>query len=179
MRILLLLTLSVLLAACGGRGQDGENKTPKQEAEGVVISQSQKGDAQWLLKAKSATFHEDTQIADLTRPELDCTDAPNASKSTIRANTGKYNMQEGLIALRGRVVAKSPTEKTELFTEEAFYDVYQKRITINVPVRVVRGEVVLNGAGLKATSDLGTIEVLQHTTQLPPKMQQLKEAMAK
>jgi LPS export ABC transporter protein LptC len=175
-KLSLILPLSLTLASCAKPEPARDETRPLQRAYGVVISQSRKGAQQWLLKAKEAHFYDDKKIADITAPVLSFTDKTDGSAASASAKTAYYDEQNGLIAMRGDVEADSPAQRARLFTQEAFYDLGKKEIYANVPVKIYRGGIELEGQGLKASSDLANIEIFKQKTKLPKQMEELKKA---
>lgn len=166
MKIILILLLLPFIGACGADAGGNPHEGPTQHAKGVIISESQKGDSQWLLKAKEAVFDDDKQSIRLTNPILDFTEK-DKSVSNLTADDGIYEIKKDLIILTGNVTGISPMQDTVIQTEKAYYNTKKRDINVYDPVKITRAGVKLNGQGLKANSDFSQIEIIKHKTQLP------------
>ncbi len=166
MKKILILLLLPFLAACGQSSDGKLHDGPTQQAQGVIISESQKGDSRWLLKANQAFFYDDPQSVRLENPVLDFTEK-DKSVSTLTAKEGFFDIKKNLITMSGDVKGNSPTQDTQIETQKAYYDTKKRDINVYSPVKITRGGVVLNGQGLKTNSDFSKIEIIKQKTQLP------------
>ena len=172
----LLLTL-LLLCACGGKKESlPQEQGPSQQAYGVIISESQMGKSEWLLTTKLAKFYDAQQLVDLSSPHL-IFNKNGMEDSTIKADDGRYDMQENLITMLGGVKGSSEKQDVTIKTNKIYYDIKRKVIWTDNDVTVTRGGVTVKGKGIKADSALSEIEIIKQETQLPKELQELKSAV--
>ena len=182
MRKLLALPFAALFAfaACGGGKESAEGKEgPEQTAKNVLISESEKGASNWLLRAKEAQFfNEPVSYADLEHPHL-IFNAQGMQDSEILSDKGRYDMEARLITLSGNVHGKSAKENAEIKTEKIYYDLNSKKIHTDAGFTLIRAGITVKGEGLRANPDFSEIEIIKQTTTLPKTAQGLGAAPPK
>ena len=174
MRLLLPAIALLTLAACSGGGSADTFTGPTQKAREVIISQSEMGEGNWLLTAKEAEFfQENEQHIVMHRPHL-IFKAGGADDSSIRAHLGRYDMDEGLITLTGRIKGANKTQGITFETEKLYYDAETRLVWTDTPVTMIRGGVKVQGQGMKADSGFSEVEIFKQKTKLPPNIEELK-----
>lgn len=172
----ILLSL-VALCACGGEKNSAvQDEGPSQQAYGVIISESQMGQSDWLLTTKRARFFDEEKLVDLDSPVL-LFNKNGKEDSNVSAKEGRYDMQESLITMIGDVKGVSEKEDVTVKTEKIYYDINRKVIWTDNDVKVTRGGITVNGKGIKANADLSEIEIIKQQTQLPTELKELKTAV--
>jgi Uncharacterized protein conserved in bacteria len=177
MKHLYLLPLTVFLCACGGsKDSQTAHSGPSQQAYGVMISQVQSGQNQWILSTKKASFYDDSKTADLLKPYLTF-NTKGQENSSVKADEGTYDMEGNLITMKGNVIGASDKEDATIKTQKAYYDIVRKVIWTDSDVTVKRGGITVKGKGIKANSDLSEIEIIKQKTQLPKELKELRKAV--
>lgn len=171
------LTLICLLAcaACAKQDAPQQDSAPAQRGYNITLSESTAGQTAWRLEVKEADFFDGEQYLTLKNPSL-ILNENGQTNSTVTSLKGRYDVANHLITLSKKVTGVSQKENAKIETEEIFYDTQTKEIWSDSPVRLTRGKITVNGAGLRANGDLSQIEIIKQKTALPADIKDIKQA---
>ena len=141
------------LSAAACRRAAAPSPTGQQTFTGLSLSQSQKGEPAWTLRAARAFLHEDAHRADLEFPTMDFYQDGKPS-SRIVARTGAVNTDTHDVLLSTGVVVDSVADKSHLTTEALTYTAKTGLLTTDREVTIRRPDGVVRGRGLSAKPDL-------------------------
>lgn len=148
---------SVLLAACGGRGQGaGTGEEPVAlQADKVVAGMrhyiTAHGIRQALLLADSAFFYDDGKPIDLAKVDLTIYRADGEVAATVTAETARIDPRTEAMDAKGNVVVISPGQDQRIESDELHYSPAEDRLWSDRPTTFIREGKITRGEGF--TSD--------------------------
>jgi LPS export ABC transporter protein LptC len=110
--------------------------------------------------ADTAYLYEQTQLARLKTVTVSFYDAVGNESSTIKADSGTYQMRDGSMQSWGRVLATTPDGR-RLRSEELKYDARQHKISSDRPFTYDRGDQHLEGNGFTSDPDFRNVVAQQ------------------
>ena len=152
------VALALVLAAAGCRRAAQEGVTPSQTLEDFTLNQNSRGAPNWRLHARSAILHEETQLAGLTRPNMEFYENGKAV-SRVTGLAGRVHMETHDVHLSSSVVLEVLDEHTVLYTDYLDYSSKRQLFTTQAEVLVVKPQGRLRGRGMEAKPDLSEIRI--------------------
>lgn len=110
--------------------------------------------------ADTAYIYESTQLARLKTVTVSFYDAVGNESSTIKADSGTYQMRDGSMQSWGNVLATTPDGR-RLRSQELKYDARQHRISSDRPFTYDRGDQHLEGNGFTSDPDFRNVVAQQ------------------
>ncbi len=110
--------------------------------------------------ADTAYLYEQTQLARLKTVTVSFYDAVGNESSTIKADSGTYQMRDGSMQSWGHVLATTPDGR-RLRSEELKYDSRQHKISSDRPFTYDRGDQHLEGNGFTSDPDFRNVVARQ------------------
>jgi len=153
--------LVVLLTGCeqAPRTEPGptSGEMPDQEVSDFVVTETDEGQPQWTLYARSAAIYSARNTIVAHGVRVDFFDDKGSRSSTLTAREGELDRQRRDMVARGNVVLQT-TEGTRMSTEELRFINQSQRIVSDVFVRVERAGDVLTGIGFESDPNLEHFE---------------------
>ncbi len=174
MRLLRLVPIFILLAACGGKEKfSPEDNADMQLANQVTIFESKASQQQWILTAEAVDFGA-LQSATLKNPVL-LLKQNNADSARISGDIGTFDYQKRLVSIEGNARIDALTEDAHLVTDRFFYDIDKNRVWSDHKTTITRqnAKSVARG-GIETDSKLTKIEMKNHSTRLPTDARELR-----
>src|SRR5262245_9661440 len=158
---LVLLLLGMLAAGCETTPKSApgpsSGEMPDQEVSDFVVTETDAGQPQWTLYARSAAIYNARNSIIARGVRVDFFDDKGARSSTLTAREGEMNQQRRDMVARGNVVLQT-TEGTRMSTEELQFLNQRQRIVSDRFVRVERAGDVLTGVGFESDPNLQHFE---------------------
>ncbi len=145
--------MAALAAAACRRASAPPPSTRQQTFTDLSLSQSEKGEPAWTLRARRAFLHEDEHRADLESPTMEFYQDGKPS-SRIVARGGAVDTATHDVLLSTDVVVDSFSDKSHLTTETLTYTAKTGLLTTDRAVTIRRPDGVVRGRGLSAKPDL-------------------------
>jgi LPS export ABC transporter protein LptC len=130
---------------------------PDQEVSDFVVTETDAGNPQWTLYARSAAMYNARNAIVARGVRVDFFDDKGQRSSTLTAREGELNQQRHDMVARGNVVLQT-TEGTRMSTEELQFVNDHQRIVSDRFVRVERAGDVLTGIGFESDPNLEHFE---------------------
>ena len=130
---------------------------PDQEVSDFVLTETDAGQPQWTLYARSAAIYNARNSIVARGVRVDFFDEKGVRSSTLTATEGEMNQQRRDMVARGNVVLQT-TEGTRMSTEELQFLNQKQRIVSDRFVRVERAGDVLTGVGFESDPNLQHFE---------------------
>ncbi|HET9327031.1 MAG TPA: LPS export ABC transporter periplasmic protein LptC [Candidatus Eisenbacteria bacterium] len=130
---------------------------PDQEVSDFVVTETDAGQPQWTLYARSAAIYNARNAIVAHGVRVDFFDEEGKRSSTLTAREGELNQQRRDMVARGNVVLQT-TEGTRMSTEELSFINQRQRIVSDLFVRVERAGDVLTGIGFESDPNLEHFE---------------------
>ena len=162
MKKFLILALLPFLFACQKTAANTDETLPAQRAEGVIMRETSGGATSWQLKAKTADFYDNQDVA-MENPQI-FFDKDQKSEASLTAKKG--NLKGDIITFIGSVTVRSKAENLRLSTEKLFYNTTTKIAWTDVPFVLKRNGITVKGKALKASDGFSNIEIFKQVTDL-------------
>lgn len=159
-----LAALLLAVAACK-KGDENARSARLQVMEGLILSQSEKGEPAWTLKSRRAILREDSKIATMTEPVMEFYKNGKVV-SRVTALAGEVETESRDVRLSSSVALDSFEDKSHLATSELLYNSARGRFTTTADIVVRRPEGVLRGKGLEANPDLSEVRIFNQSSTL-------------
>lgn len=163
MKNFLILAFIPFLFACQKTEANINDILPAQRAESVIMRETSNGTTTWQLKAKTADFYDNQDVA-METPQI-IFDKDQKAEASLTAKKG--NLKGDIITFSGAVVVRSKAEKLKLTTEKLFYNTTTKIAWTDVPFVLKRNGITVKGKALKASEGFSNIEIFKQVTDLP------------
>lgn len=165
---MLIVAVFMVLSGCGSDVSSSKimeaPPIPEQALEQFTVSETEKGQPQWVLNAASAQINETQKRAVLQFPRVKFYEH-GAYVSTLVAARGVINMENYDIV--GEGACTLDTAKGErLETRDLRYRSDTKKIVTDAPVTLIREGETIHGTGMEATPDLETIIIRKQRVEL-------------
>jgi LPS export ABC transporter protein LptC len=105
------------------------------------------GRARWRLIARHVERQSESKVMTVNNPQLSFFDTEGRSKGEMRAGKGKVSDDYKKVRLYNDVVLKNSSGYT-LYTDRINYDHETQTATTDARVRLIAGNMVINGTGL-------------------------------
>ena len=155
------LAIAIMGTGCGQspRAVPGPSggELPDQEVSDFVVTETDAGQPQWTLYARSAAIYNARNAIVARGVRVDFFDEKGVRSSTLTAREGEMNQQRRDMVARGNVVLQT-TEGTRMSTEELQFLNQRQRIISDRFVRVERAGDVLTGVGFESDPGLQHFE---------------------
>lgn len=169
-KYLIILSLVLLISACGKNDANTGGETPAQHAEGVIMQETVSGTPSWKLKATSANFYENKDVT-MENPVITF----NKDQKNEAVLVSKHGSFKGaVITFWGSVMLRVKDEKLILTTEKLFYNTETKIAWTNLPFTLKRNGITVKGKALTASDGFSNIEIFKQVTDLPADLKGLQ-----
>lgn len=120
-------------------------------------TETQDGQRKWSVQADSATHDLQGQIATIENIRM-VIYGQERGDITVSSSHGEFDLENSLVALRGEVTLRN-NDGRAIYTDELEFDSNNNLLWSDKGVRIVSGQMQLDGVGMRYDLDLGILKL--------------------